>query len=61
MLSDRAPSPPVLLLQVPLALGLFVQRRDPAALLYPLVIVMRNVIGAFGYAVGLLMKTVGRV
>ena len=50
-----------LALQVPHALRLLRERRDPAALLYPPLIVTRNVIGAAGYAVGLAMKTLGRV
>ena len=45
----------------PTALGFAFGRRDPAALFYPLVILVRNLIGAFGYAVGLFMKTIGRV
>lgn len=50
-----------IVLQTPTALKLLVERRDPAALLYPPVIVARNVVGAFGYGVGLIMKTLGRV
>ncbi|MCA8921016.1 MAG: hypothetical protein KDD82_04360, partial [Planctomycetes bacterium] len=50
-----------LLAQTPRALHYVVSRRDPVALLYPPVIVVRNVLGALGYAVGLGMKTVGRV
>ena len=49
-----------LLLPVPRALALLARHRDAAALLWPPVAVVRNVIGACGYAVGLLMKTLGR-
>jgi len=49
------------LLQLPRALGYALGRRDPAALLYPPVVLVRNVVGALGYAVGVLMKAAGRV
>ncbi len=50
-----------LLLQTPRGLGIVFARSDPAGLLYAPVIVLRNVIGAFGYAVGLVMKTLGKI
>jgi GT2 family glycosyltransferase len=50
-----------LLLQAPPALGLLVERRDPAALLWPPVVVLRNAVGAVGYAVGAANKLLGRV
>lgn len=50
-----------LLGQAPRALHYVTSRKDPIALLYPPVIFVRNVLGALGYAVGLLMKTLGRV
>lgn len=50
-----------LLLQTPQALEILIRRRDPAGLLYPPVIVARNMIGAAGYAVGLVNKRLGRV
>lgn len=49
-----------LLLQLPRTLALLVRHRDPALLLWPPVAVVRNVIGAAGYAVGLGMKLLGR-
>ena len=49
------------LLQLPQAFGLLVARRDAAALLYPPVILLRNVVGAFGYGVGFMMKALRRV
>ncbi|MEZ6188463.1 MAG: glycosyltransferase [Planctomycetota bacterium] len=50
-----------LLAQTPRALRYAIGRKDPIALLYPPVVVTRNVIGAVGYAVGLGMKALGRV
>ncbi|MGE0709762.1 MAG: glycosyltransferase family 2 protein [Planctomycetota bacterium] len=50
-----------LLLQVPEALRFLRERRDPAALLYPPLVVARNAIGAWGYAVGFGMKALGRI
>jgi GT2 family glycosyltransferase len=50
-----------LLLQAPRAARLLLERRDLAALVYPPVVVLRNAIGAVGYAVGALNKLVGRV
>ena len=50
-----------LALQLPRGLGIVFRRGDPAGLLYAPVIILRNAIGAFGYAVGLLMKTLGKV
>lgn len=50
-----------LLLQAPPALALLVSRRDPAALLWPPVVVLRNAVGALGYAVGAAHKLVGRI
>jgi len=49
-----------LLFQTPRALALLIERRDPAALLYPSVVVTRNVVGAVGYAVGVAAKALGR-
>ena len=49
------------LLQLPQAFGLLISRGDAAALLYPPVILLRNIVGAFGYGIGLIMKTLGRV
>lgn len=48
-------------LQLPRALGLVARRGDVAALLYPCVVLIRNIVGAWGYAVGLGMKAFGRV
>lgn len=50
-----------LALQVPHALRILVTKRDPAALLYPPLIVSRNVIGAWGYAAGVCAKALGKV
>ncbi|MBL4850564.1 MAG: glycosyltransferase [Planctomycetes bacterium] len=50
-----------LLLQTPQAIRILIERRDPAALLYPPVIVARNVVGAWGYAVGVVQKALGRI
>lgn len=50
-----------LLLQTPEALRILVERKDPAALLYPPVIVARNVVGAWGYAIGVAQKALGRI
>jgi glycosyltransferase involved in cell wall biosynthesis len=50
-----------LLLQSPRGLGIVFRRGDLAGLLYAPVIVLRNIIGAIGYAVGLLMKGLGKV
>lgn len=50
-----------LLLETPQAIRLLVERKDPAALLYPPVIVARNVVGAVGYAVGVAQKALGRI
>lgn len=49
------------LLQVPRAIMVAVTRRDPAALLLPPVLVLRNVVGAAGYAVGRVRKALGQV
>ncbi len=49
-----------ILLQFPAALRLLIQKRDPVAFLYPPVIVLRNVVAAGGYAVGLARKSVGK-
>lgn len=49
-----------LALQAPQALRILIEHRDPAALLYPPVIVARNVVGAWGYAVGVAHKALGR-
>lgn len=49
-----------LLLQLPRTIALLLRHRDPAALLWPPVALIRNVIGALGYAVGLAMKAAGR-
>jgi len=50
-----------LLIETPQAIRLLVERKDPAALLYPPVIVARNVVGAVGYAVGVAQKALGRI
>ena len=50
-----------LLLETPEAIRLLIERKDPAALLYPPVIVARNVVGAVGYAVGVAQKALGRI
>ncbi len=49
-----------LLLEVPPALEVLARTRDPAALAYPPVLVLRNIVGAFGYFVGVLAKARGR-
>jgi GT2 family glycosyltransferase len=49
-----------LLLEVPASLSLATEKRDAAALLFPPVLLVRNVVSAIGYAIGVLMKTVGR-
>lgn len=49
-----------LVLELPAAAEVWGRTQDPVALAYPLVLVFRNVVGAFGYAVGLLMKSLGR-
>lgn len=49
------------LLQVPRALRLALGRRDAAALLLPPVLVLRNVVGAAGYAVGAARKALGSI
>jgi glycosyltransferase involved in cell wall biosynthesis len=49
-----------LLSELPAALEVFRTSRDPVALAYPTVLVVRNVVGAFGYAIGLFMKAIGR-
>jgi GT2 family glycosyltransferase len=50
-----------LLLQIPHAIQILREHHDLAGLLYPPLIVTRNAIGAWGYAVGMLMKACGRV
>lgn len=49
------------LLQVPRAVRFALERRDPAALLLPPVLVVRNVVGAVGYGVGAVRKALGGV
>ena len=49
------------LLQVPRALRFAIGRHDAAALLLPPVLVLRNVVGAAGYAVGAMRKALGSV
>lgn len=49
-----------LIAQLPRTIALLARHRDPALLLWPIVAIVRNVVGALGYAAGLGMKTVGR-
>lgn len=46
-------------LQVPSALQVLARTKDPAALAYPPVLVLRNIVGAFGYFAGVLAKARG--
>lgn len=48
-----------LLAQVPRAVRFALERRDPAALLWPPIAVARNAVGAVGYAVGVVLKAIG--
>jgi len=47
------------LLQLPLALGILVRRRDAAAFLSPPVLILRNIVAAVGCAVGTVRKVAG--
>ncbi|MBI3723483.1 glycosyltransferase [bacterium] len=49
-----------LAIEVPAALAILARTHDPAALLYPPVVFVRNVVGAVGYALGLLLETRAR-
>jgi glycosyltransferase involved in cell wall biosynthesis len=49
-----------LALELPAAASVWKRTGDSVALAYPIVLVFRNVVGAFGYALGLFMKAIGR-